>query len=137
MGERVRALKLLRSVTAGMLLMWDRGLHSYSMVEATVSKGCEYLGLIPSNVKFLNETQLDDGSYLSWIYPSGKLRKKGFKPIQVRVIEYTIENYDRPEAQIRYRLIIPIHYEGTLKYMVKVEEIQYGEQTSGTNPGNG
>ena len=60
---------------------------------------------IPSNVKFLNETQLDDGSYLSGIYPSGKLRKKGFKPIQVRVIEYTIENYDRPEAQMRYRLI--------------------------------
>ena len=85
--------------------MWDRGLHSYAMVEATVSKGCEYLGRIPSNVKFLNETQLDDGSYLSCIYPSGKLRKKGFKPIQVRVIEYTIENDDRPEAQIRYRLI--------------------------------
>ena len=105
MGERVRALKLLRSVTPGMLLMWDRGLHSYAMVEATVSKGCEYLGRIPSNVKFLNETQLDDGSYLSWIYPPGKLRKKGFQPIQVRVIEYTIENYDRPEAQIRYRLI--------------------------------
>jgi hypothetical protein len=65
MGERVRALKLLRSVTVGMLLMWDRGKHSYGMVEATASKGCEYLGLIPSNVKFLNETQLDDGSYLS------------------------------------------------------------------------
>jgi hypothetical protein len=105
MGERVRALKLLRSVTPEMLLMWDRGLHSYAMVEATVSKGCEYLGRIPSNVKFLNETQLDDGSYLSWIYPSGKLRKKGFQPIQVRVIEYRIENYDRPAAQIRYRLI--------------------------------
>ena len=37
--------------------------------------------------------------------PDGKLIKKGFKPIQVRVIEYTIDNYDRPEAQIRYRLI--------------------------------
>ena len=105
MGERVRALKLWNSVTRGMLLMWDRGLHSYAMVEATVSKGCEYLGRIPSNVKFLNETQLDDGSYVSCIYPSGKLIKKGFKPIQVRVIEYTIENDDRPEAQIRYRLI--------------------------------
>ena len=67
MGERVRALKLLRSVTPGMLLMWDRGLHSYAMVEATVSKGCEYLGRIPCNVKFLNETQLDDGSYVSWV----------------------------------------------------------------------
>jgi hypothetical protein len=105
MGERVRALKLLRSVTPGMLLMWDRGLHSYAMVEATVSKGCEYVGRIPCNVKLLNEIQLDDGSYMSWIYPSGKLRKRGFKPIQVRVIEYTIENSDRPEAQIRYRLI--------------------------------
>ena len=35
MGERVRALRLLRSVTAEMLLMWDRGLHSYKMVRAT------------------------------------------------------------------------------------------------------
>ncbi|MEG4281067.1 IS4 family transposase [Microcoleus sp. MON1_C1] len=104
-GERVRALKLLRSVTPGMLLMWDRGLHSYAMVEAAVSKGCEYLGRIPCNVKFLNETQLEDGSYVSWVNPSSKLRKKGFKPIQVRVIEYTIEHSERPEAQIRYRLI--------------------------------
>ena len=105
MGERVRALKLLRSVAEGMLLMWDRGKHSYAMVEATTSSCCEYLGRIPSNVKFLNETQLNDGSYLSWIYPSGKLRKKGFKPIQVRVIEYIIEVPEHPVTQIRYRLI--------------------------------
>jgi len=104
-GERVRSLKLLRSVRSGMLLMWDRGLHSYAMVQATVSKGCNYLGRIPANVKFLNEEALNDGSYLSYIYPSGQLRKKGFKPIQVRVIEYTIENPDNPEEQIKYRLI--------------------------------
>ena len=54
MGERVRALKLWSSVTPGMLLMWDRGLHSYAMVEATVSKSCEYLGRIPSNAEVLN-----------------------------------------------------------------------------------
>jgi Transposase domain (DUF772) len=35
-GERVRVKKLLRSVTKGMLLMWDRGLHSYAMVRATM-----------------------------------------------------------------------------------------------------
>jgi len=45
--------------------MWDRGLHSYAMVPATVSKGCDYLGRIPGNVKFLNEEALEDGSYLS------------------------------------------------------------------------
>ena len=75
------------------------------MVQATVSKGCDYLGRIPANVKFLSEKTLDDGSYLSWIYPSRKLRKKGQKPILLRVIEYTIENPDNPEQQIRYRLI--------------------------------
>jgi hypothetical protein len=56
MGERVRALRLWSSVTKEMLL-WDRGLHSYAMVSATQSLGSSYLGLIPSNVKFLNETQ--------------------------------------------------------------------------------
>jgi hypothetical protein len=75
------------------------------MVSATLTKGCEYLGRIPSNVKFINETQLEDGSYLSFINPPGKFRKKGFEPIQIRVIEYTIENLNDPTAEIRYRLI--------------------------------
>lgn len=104
-GERVRALRLLRSVTPGMLLMWDRGLHSYAMVQATVAKGCDYLGRIPANVKFLAEKPLEDGSYLSWIYPSAKLRKKGSQPILVRIIEYTIEHPDNPTEQLTYRLI--------------------------------
>jgi hypothetical protein len=104
-GERVRALRLLRSVTTGMLLMWDRGLHSYAMVQATVAKNCAYLGRIPANVKFLPEKPLEDDSYLAWIYPSGKLRKKGAQPIVVRVIEYTIEHSENSQAQLTYRLI--------------------------------
>ena len=72
----------MRSITKEMLLMWDRGLHSYTMVSATLSKGCEYLGQIPSNVKFLNQTQLKNGSYLSFINPPGQFIKKGFEPIQ-------------------------------------------------------
>jgi hypothetical protein len=80
MGERVRALKLLRSVTPGMLLMWDRALHSYAMVEATVkatvSKGCEYLNRIPCNVKFLNEIQLNDGSYVRKDLPIRQIKEK-------------------------------------------------------------
>ncbi|GAC1471832.1 MAG: IS4 family transposase [Chamaesiphon sp.] len=102
MGERVRAKKLLRSVTPGMLLMWDRGLHSYAMVNATVARGCHYLGRIPANVKFEVETVLDDGSYLSWIYPDGKSKRKGGTKIQVRVIEYTINS---DQKQQTYRLI--------------------------------
>ena len=65
MGERVRALKLLRAVTSGMLLMWDRGLHSYAMGQATLAQGCDYLGRVPANVKFVVEQTFEDGSYLT------------------------------------------------------------------------
>lgn len=75
------------------------------MVQATVVKGCDYLGRIPANVKFLVEKPLADGSYLSLIYPSGKLRKKGCQPLQVRVIQYTIEHPEHPQEQLTYRLI--------------------------------
>ena len=101
-GERDRVLKLLRSVKAGMLLMWDRGLHSYKMVQATVNQKCDYLGRIPKNVKFSIETVLPDGSYLSWIAPDGKSKKKGGTKIRVRVIEYTIDTDDQAQT---YRLI--------------------------------
>lgn len=105
MEERVRALKLLRSVGAGMLLRWHRGMHSYAMVEATLTKGCDYLGRIPAHVKFRVEEPLVDSSYLSLIYPSGKLRKQGCQPLKLRVIEYTIEHPDNPAEQLKYRLI--------------------------------
>ena len=125
-GERVRALRLLRSVTQEMLLMWDRGLHSYAMVEATVSKGCDYLGRIPSLVKFTNETQQKDGSYLSLIYPPGKFRKKGFPPIKIRVIEYKVENLEKPEAEIRYRLITSLL--DTKKFPAKLLACEYHQR---------
>ena len=101
-GERVRAKKLLRSVSEGMLLMWDRGLHSYAMVQATLATGCEYLGRVPANAKFPVEKVLDDGSYLSLIHPDGKSKKKGGSKILVRVIEYTI---DSGQGKHSYRLI--------------------------------
>jgi Insertion element 4 transposase N-terminal/Transposase DDE domain len=101
-GERVRSKKLLRSVSRGMLLMWDRGLHSYVMVMETLLQGADYLGRMPKNVKFPVDKVLEDGSYLSWITPDGKSKKKGASKIMVRVIEYTIENDGEP---VVYRLI--------------------------------
>jgi hypothetical protein len=99
--ERVRVKKLLRSVTSGILLMWDRGLHSYHLVRATQMQGCHFLGRVPANVKFVPEKVLD-GSYLAWIHPDGKSQKKGFSKILLRVIEYTI---DSETEQKTYRLI--------------------------------
>ena len=82
--------------------MWDRGLHSYVMVQATLAQKCDYLGRVPKNVKFQVEKVLDDSSYLSWIAPDRKSKNKGGTKIGVRVIEYTIDTDG--EAQI-YRLV--------------------------------
>jgi len=85
-----------------MLLMWDRGLHSYAMVNATITQGCDYLGRLPANVKFEVVKVLEDGSYLSWIAPDRKSNKKGATKIQVRIVEYTIDSDTEPQT---YRLI--------------------------------
>ncbi len=97
MGERVRVKKLLRTCTQGMLLMWDRGLHSYAMVQTALARKCDYLGRVPKNVKFQVEEVLEDGSYLSSIAPDGKSKKKGGTKIRVRVIEYTIDTDSEPQ----------------------------------------
>ena len=60
------------------------------------------LGRVPANVKFEVVEPLSDGSYLSWMAPDRKSKKKGASRIPVRVIEYVIE--EDSEQQV-YRLI--------------------------------
>ena len=50
-GERVRVKKLLRSVNSQMLLMWDRGLHSFKMVKSVLDKNSHFLGRVPKIIK--------------------------------------------------------------------------------------
>jgi hypothetical protein len=118
-GERVKVLKLLRSITPGMLLMWARGLHSYRMINSTVSQGSHYLGRVPANVKFKVEKILEDGSYLSWVAPDGKSKKKGAMPIQVRIIEYSIVN---KEEKTIYRLITSLMNIDTFPALLLAEQ---------------
>ncbi|NEN95762.1 MAG: IS4 family transposase [Moorea sp. SIO3I7] len=101
-GERVRARKLLRGVGPGMLVMWDRGLHSFRMVLEALKQKCHILGRVPANVKFEVVKILPDGSYLSWIAPDRKSKKKGATRKPVRVIEYVIEENGVEQV---YRLI--------------------------------
>lgn len=105
MGEAPRARRLLRSVTQGMLVMWDRGLHSYQMVAGTINKQAAILGRVSAHVKFKVETVLPDGSYLSYVHPDRKLKKKGSQPILVRVIEYQVDNPQKPEKPEVIRII--------------------------------
>ena len=103
-GEAPAALRLLRSVGPGMLLLWDRGFHSYEMVRATRGREAHFLGRTKGNVVLQPTEVLADGSFLASIYPTPKARRRGEHGIAVRVIEYALDSPAGPGTE-KYRLI--------------------------------
>jgi hypothetical protein len=95
-GERLGGMRLLRSVTSGMLLMWDQGFHSFAMAKAVRLRVAHFLGRVPSNVRLKPLRLLSDGSYLACLQPSDHppyrhLRRNG-EQLLVRVISYTLDD---------------------------------------------
>jgi hypothetical protein len=99
------ARRLLRSVEAGMLVLWDRGLHSYAQLRATRERGADFLGRVSASVRLVPEEPLADGTFLTTLYPSDAARRRQQDGLLVRVIEYTIDDPARPRPDERYRLV--------------------------------
>jgi hypothetical protein len=104
-GEAPAARRLLRSVGAGMLVMWDRGLHSYAMLQGARDRRAEVLGRVGKAIVLAPEELLSDGSCLASVYPSPTHRRRRTGGILVRVIEYAIDDPARPGRGERYRLV--------------------------------
>jgi len=104
-GEDSCARRLLRSVREGMLLMWDTGLHSFDLAQATRATGAHFLSRVPSNVKFKPIWRQPDGSFLAYIYPSDYQRRKAEEQLLVRVIEYTLTDPALPGYGQLHRLM--------------------------------
>lgn len=94
---------LLRSVTADMLLMADRGFVGYRHWQAGVKTGAQLLWRMPKNLVLPVEMQLDDGSYLSHLYANDRDRKRKANGLLVRVIEYALPKI--PDSEPMYRLL--------------------------------
>jgi hypothetical protein len=103
-GEAPAALRLLRSVGPGMLLLWDRGFHSYAMIRATRARRADFLGRTKSNVVLRPIEVLADGSFLARVYPTPTARRRDEDGIVVRVIEYALDTAAGPGRE-RYRLL--------------------------------
>jgi hypothetical protein len=104
-GEAPAARQLLRSVGSGMLLMWDRGLHSYAMIGDTRGRGAEFLGRVGKALVLAPDQILTDSTFLARVYPSPKARRHQQDAILVRVIEYRIDDPARPGHGQRHRLL--------------------------------
>jgi hypothetical protein len=61
-NERVGGHRMLRSVTADMLVMWDRGFHDYDMITGVQARQSHVLSRLPAHVKPKRVKTLSDGS---------------------------------------------------------------------------
>src|SRR5688572_20039519 len=105
MDERKACRRLLRSVTADMLVMFDQGLYSFDMVADICSRNAQVLSRILPYVQLQPTVYLSDGTYLAAIAPSDPKRRAAGECLLLRVIEYTIDDPRRTGHQQRHRLI--------------------------------
>lgn len=104
-GEQTGAPRLLRSVGAGMLLMWDRGLHSYGMFEAALAREAQVLGRLPAGIKLDYLHRLEDGSWLVWLPHPDPVHKRYGEGLLLRLIVYTLTDPKRSGYAETHRLL--------------------------------
>jgi hypothetical protein len=93
-------------LTSGMLCLADRHFFSFALWNEAAETGADLLWRMKINARLPCQERLEDGSYLSTIYPSGKDRRREHNGVVVRVVEYAIDGLD--DAEPLYRLLTTI-----------------------------
>ena len=103
-SERVLADQLWNSLATGMLCLADRGFYGFERFKTAASTGAELLWRVNCTVALPRERALEDGSYLTHIGTDHHGRKRD-DAVQVRVVEYQLDDPSLADNQERYRLI--------------------------------
>ena len=106
-GEMALAADVLASLRPGMVVLADRGFYSFELWNKARSSGAELLWRTKSNHNLAIRERLGDGSYLSELYEIVNYSRTG-EGVPVRVVEYTLDDPGRPQAEAKYRLITTI-----------------------------
>jgi len=101
-GEQALAAQVIPSLKKRMLCLADRFFMTFSLYQQAAATGANVLWRGRNNLVLPVEEPLEDGSYLSTIYPSTQARRRQAGGLRVRVIEYCLE--DHPEKPT-YRLL--------------------------------
>jgi len=107
-SERTGGLRLLRSVGSGMLVMWDRGFHSFQMVNTTLAREAHCLGRLPAQAHPQMVRRFSDGSSLVYLLPSAYRERQAGVRTLVRQIEYTLTDPHLDGYGQSYRLITSV-----------------------------
>ena len=96
---------LMRFFEENMLLLWDRGFLSYSLVQAVKARKAQLLARVKKDFLFKPIRRLSDGSFLAKMYPSSRHREHDEDGIVVRIIEYTLDDPGRSGKGEKHRLL--------------------------------
>ncbi len=103
-GEVTLARELLGSLGPGMLCLADRNFTGYPLFAAAAATGAHLLWRAKTGLRLPVLERYADGSYRSELVAATDRRRA--RPLAVRVIEYTINDRGRPQAeQGHYRLV--------------------------------
>lgn len=104
-SEQSAAIRLMRSLQAGMILLWDRAFVGYELYSEALKRGSHLLGRLKRNMIFEPIETLSDSSFLAKLYPSPYARGKNQGGVLVRIIEYTLTDPLLPGFGEKHRLI--------------------------------
>jgi hypothetical protein len=105
-GEITLAKTVLPCLRKGMLCLADRQFFGYELWKQAQATRADLLWRVKKNMRLACEERLDDGSYLSRIYPSERDWRHKTNGIVVRVIDYQLEGVEGAEPI--YRLVTSI-----------------------------
>jgi hypothetical protein len=100
------ARSLVKSFEPGMLVLADRGFYGFRMWTDAAATGADLLWRVKSTLSPIHTETLIDGSWLARIVPTSGVKRMHTTPLNVRVIDYEIDDgRDDPE---KYRLLTTI-----------------------------
>lgn len=95
-SEQALSLRLLRRLPARRLVLMDRGLSYYELIQRVRRRHSHVLARVKTRQRDLPvEEVLPDGSYRSTIYPSSNAKRAQRRGLRVRVIRYTHDDPTR------------------------------------------
>jgi hypothetical protein len=105
-SEIALSKSLLSHLHKGMLCLADRNFFGFKLWQEASATGADLLWRVKNNLRLPRERCLEDGSFLTHIYPSATDCRRKTNGILVRVIEYRLEGV--AGAEPIYRLITTI-----------------------------
>jgi hypothetical protein len=110
-GEATLAREVIPHLEPEMLCIADRNFFSYDLWKEAAAKGCDLLWRVKVGDVLPRLVELEDGSYFSKVYPSKKDRERDRGGLDVRVVEYVVEDElgnKFPEEDPFYRVITTV-----------------------------